>query len=153
MSPNEKWLREHVASEYGFHTGDANEARVLACADEIANYRVHYALVKENLEAERQENAALRAQVEALKAERDFARADYERLLARHREDCLGQKPRTMAAPVASEPTSSLSPERVAEVAGVAVCGISFPPGQFLVQMCTLPKGHAGEHVNNAKGL
>lgn len=32
-------------------------------------------------------------------------------------------------------------------------CGAMFPPGQFAVQQCTLPKGHAGEHANNVKGL
>lgn len=32
-------------------------------------------------------------------------------------------------------------------------CGAMFPPGQFAVQVCTLPRGHVGEHENNAKGL
>lgn len=35
----------------------------------------------------------------------------------------------------------------------VTICGEMFPPGQFSVQQCTLPKGHAGEHANNVKGL
>jgi hypothetical protein len=33
------------------------------------------------------------------------------------------------------------------------LCGVMFPPGQFSVQQCTLPRGHVGEHGNNIKGL
>jgi septal ring factor EnvC (AmiA/AmiB activator) len=33
------------------------------------------------------------------------------------------------------------------------MCGAMFPPGQFAVQQCTLPKGHAGEHEHKSIGL
>jgi hypothetical protein len=33
------------------------------------------------------------------------------------------------------------------------MCGTMFPPGQFAVQQCTLPKGHIGEHEHKSIGL
>lgn len=32
-------------------------------------------------------------------------------------------------------------------------CGATFPPGQFAVQQCDLPTGHAGEHAKTKAGV